>query len=262
MVRICVWCQKTNKDIFYKFCSLVCSKKYIAKINHERSLAKYLENPKTCPNCNSIIPYGLYSNKFCSIKCGTTISNAKRVVSRSTREKLRISASKIPEFTRNSGKTSRNIAGWNKKPRIIRHCLRCETAFECKFDSSKTYCSPSCSGGSNKKRVFYAGVWLDSSWELKLAKSLDACGISWERPKTYILSDGRKYTPDFCLPKFGLFVDPKAIVASRKDSTPKVGQFANEYFTRCIVINSYNLLTWEYTQSLAEDGDWTGLRVI
>lgn len=60
--------------------------------------------------------------------------------------------------------------------------------------------------------VEYNGVLMDSSWEVRLAKSLDEANIEWLRPSPirYEL-DGvnRKYFPDFYLPEYDLYVDPK-----------------------------------------------------
>jgi hypothetical protein len=57
-------------------------------------------------------------------------------------------------------------------------------------------------------------VMLDSSWEEALAKRLDEINIKWERPITPLIwqdSSGRqrKYFPDFYLPDFQIYLDPK-----------------------------------------------------
>jgi hypothetical protein len=57
-------------------------------------------------------------------------------------------------------------------------------------------------------------VLLDSSWEEALAKRLDEIGVEWERPTLPILwkdsfGKDRKYFPDFFLPKFKIYLDPK-----------------------------------------------------
>lgn len=57
-------------------------------------------------------------------------------------------------------------------------------------------------------------VVLDSSWEESLAKRLDSLGVNWYRPVTPIKwQDGsgehHNYFPDFYLPDFDLFLDPK-----------------------------------------------------
>jgi hypothetical protein len=57
---------------------------------------------------------------------------------------------------------------------------------------------------------------MDSSWEVNLAKWMDKNNILWDRnKKKYMLwwtdSDGnkRRYYPDFYLPKYNVYLDPK-----------------------------------------------------
>jgi len=57
-------------------------------------------------------------------------------------------------------------------------------------------------------------VMLDSSWEEALAFRLDNLNINWIRPEnpiSYTTSDGKShnYFPDFYLPEYDLFLDPK-----------------------------------------------------
>ena len=67
-------------------------------------------------------------------------------------------------------------------------------------------------------------VMLDSSWEEHLAIRLDELGVNWIRPETpipYITHDGKthNYFPDFYLPDFDLYLDPKnpAAVNTQKE---------------------------------------------
>lgn len=64
-----------------------------------------------------------------------------------------------------------------------------------------------------KGTIEYRGVLLDSSWELKLAKRLDDLGIMWKRPDFIFWADNEgtihKYFPDFFLPEYNLYLDPK-----------------------------------------------------
>jgi len=61
--------------------------------------------------------------------------------------------------------------------------------------------------------VEYKGVLLDSSWELALAIRLDEKEITWVRPKPIPWTDScgivHNYFPDFYLPDYDLFLDPK-----------------------------------------------------
>ena len=57
---------------------------------------------------------------------------------------------------------------------------------------------------------------MDSRWEVEIAKWMDTEGIRWDRSKSrhmfrWIDSNGdeRKYFPDFYLPDFGVYLDPK-----------------------------------------------------
>jgi hypothetical protein len=64
-----------------------------------------------------------------------------------------------------------------------------------------------------KKMIEYNGVMLDSTWELELAQRLDEQNIRWERPKPIRWSDSEgilhNYFPDFFLPDYNLYLDPK-----------------------------------------------------
>ena len=70
-------------------------------------------------------------------------------------------------------------------------------------------------GGFNMRKasITYDGVELDSSYELEVAKSLDAANIRWTRCGRfeYQHDDGSNhyYTPDFYLPEYDVYLDPK-----------------------------------------------------
>lgn len=61
--------------------------------------------------------------------------------------------------------------------------------------------------------IEYKGILLDSTWELELAKRLDDLNILWTRPKPIKWLDkegiGHHYFPDFYLPDYDIFLDPK-----------------------------------------------------
>lgn len=64
-----------------------------------------------------------------------------------------------------------------------------------------------------RKTIQYKGVTLDSSWELALAKRLDKLGVEWKRPDPIPWTDDEglqhNYFPDFYLPKYDIYLDPK-----------------------------------------------------
>ena len=63
-------------------------------------------------------------------------------------------------------------------------------------------------------------VQLDSSWEEALAKRLDSLNVVWTRPEPMKWIDKfgncRNYFPDFYLPEYDLYLDPKNPEAARQ----------------------------------------------
>lgn len=61
---------------------------------------------------------------------------------------------------------------------------------------------------------------MDSGWEVKLATYLDQRNICWVRPGPvfYIDEKGKRrpYFPDFYLPDFNVYLDPKNPIATKK----------------------------------------------
>lgn len=64
-----------------------------------------------------------------------------------------------------------------------------------------------------RKGIYYHGIKLDSSYEVVVAENLDKNNVKWERPGRfpYIDSLGKNhyYTPDFYLPEYDIYLDPK-----------------------------------------------------
>ncbi len=73
-----------------------------------------------------------------------------------------------------------------------------------------------------RSTIQYNDTLLDSSWELELAKRLDHLGIKWNRPNPIKWTDKnglvRNYFPDFYLPDYDLYLDPKNPEAMRVQS--------------------------------------------
>lgn len=67
--------------------------------------------------------------------------------------------------------------------------------------------------------IEYNGILLDSTWEVELAKRLDHLSIKWIRPHPLKWKDEngilRNYFPDFYLPEFDMYLDPKNSYAYR-----------------------------------------------
>tara|TARA_R110000851_G_C12858558_1_gene543633 strand:+ start:83 stop:715 length:633 start_codon:yes stop_codon:yes gene_type:complete len=96
------------------------------------------------------------------------------------------------------------------------------------------------------KRTKYKGIMLDSSYELTVAKSLDEHNIEWTRPKSIIWNDNgqlRRYIPDFYLPAYNVFLDPKNDFLITKDKR-KIS-LAEEYNSVRIIILDKDNLEWD-----------------
>ena len=77
-------------------------------------------------------------------------------------------------------------------------------------------------GGKNYRKIFnYKGIILESSYELTVAQELDKHNISSSRPKRMpwidITGKKRHYTPDFYLPEYNIYLDPKNNYLISKD---------------------------------------------
>ena len=88
----------------------------------------------------------------------------------------------------------------------------------------------------------YNEIWFDSSWEVKVAKSLDFNNIIWERPKTgFVWSDqGNKYYPDFYLSEYNVYLDPKNAYLREKDEL-KIAEAQLRNKIKVIVLNEHQL---------------------
>jgi hypothetical protein len=88
--------------------------------------------------------------------------------------------------------------------------------------------------------VQYKGVWMDSSWEVRLAKRLDDMMVEWTRPDPipYIDAEGkqRNYFPDFYLPAYDVYLDPKnpAAYENQKEKIKRL----NEQYDNIIILTS------------------------
>lgn len=96
---------------------------------------------------------------------------------------------------------------------ISRNAIPREMSAESRAAQSRRAKDRGLGGKRNSHKFEYNGVILDSSYELEMAKNLDAAGVTWERPGRFkwIDDDGvdHHYTPDFYLPHYNVYLDPK-----------------------------------------------------
>lgn len=116
-------------------------------------------------------------------------------------------------------------------------------------------------GGFNmrNKGILYKNVKLDSSFELAVAKELDANDIKWQRCPRFLYVDlngvEHTYTPDFYLPDFDVYIDPKNdyLINNINPSLgysdlDKIKWVMEQNKIRVLILNSTQL-TWEYIKA-------------
>lgn len=91
------------------------------------------------------------------------------------------------------------------------------------LSSRQSSANPNCGGETNYRRYRYKGILMDSQWEVDIATWLDERQIEWQRDRkmTFRWIDetgkSRRYHPDFYLPAFDIYLDPKNKYLIEKD---------------------------------------------
>ena len=225
------------------------------KIKENKNLRKteYDKNKKDCLNCKRDLEYKDKHKKFCSSSCSASYNNSKRDFS--NKPKRVFSKEAIENMTR-ANKNRKTI--YEKCRVYFKICFNCKKNFSASTKERKT-CSEDCRVNfimntrvRNKyTKEEYKGFNFDSSWELKIAKWFDENNIIWERGHIlkYLGNNSKehKYFPDFYLPKYNLYVEPKNKMLIEKDKVKleyfknrinllfgHVDFILNELKTRCI----------------------------
>lgn len=180
-----------------------------------------------CKECSSSFkPKTGSTGLFCSKSCSARFNNRGRTKSTETRNKT----SKTM-----SGRTGRNGKTWCDI--FLSKCLVCSKSFYTPtYRKRKTCGSSECKATASVNRTSKIGstnsiYWdhptqgrlrFDSSWEESIAKFLDQQAIEWIRPQSgikWVDSKGveHHYFPDFYLPKYDLYLDPKNDKVIHKD---------------------------------------------
>lgn len=230
-----------------KYCSLSCGTSHRNVINYEKKLAIYVTKPNVCKYCNSSLPFKQQKNKFCNSSCSAKYNNKQR-------DYLLIKTGP-PKGTK-----PKNYTPYTK----IKKCIICQKYHNKQGATCSSICLSSHisnsvrgkTGGNrdlNKPGIDCNGkhFYYDSQWEVTLGESLTQHNIYWERPNRFILSNGRSYTPDFYLPDYDVYIDPKAKRPNYyRNSILKIEMFELEYNKKCIVISNKLFLNWGHILSL------------
>lgn len=107
-----------------------------------------------------------------------------------------------------------------------------------KFRSELAKANPNCGGELHYRRFIYRGITMDSSWEVRVAKWMDERNIVWERDRKkhclpWIDDSGskRRYYPDFYLPDFHIYLDPKCKWKIEEDRPKILSAMAENHVT-------------------------------
>jgi hypothetical protein len=96
-------------------------------------------------------------------------------------------------------------------------------------------------------------VILQSSWEYEMMNQFNQCSIRWRRGMTFWLSMKAKtgrpcsYTPDFWLPDYDVYVDPKA--RENAEQAVRIECWLKQYNKKLLIIRNKVDLTWAYVHS-------------
>jgi hypothetical protein len=187
---------------------------------------EYYKSPNICIQCDCDLDFYKRKNKFCGSSCAATYNNTKRkghkqetkdkianslvgrTLTQETRDKILFSLSKTIKFGSCKIKYTK--------------CKICDKLFTQRNYNNKITCSEHCRieastnrkyRNGSRKTINYKNVILESSWELKVAIYLDDNNIEWVRPKPLKWKNNKEedklYYPDFYIPKYDLFLDPK-----------------------------------------------------
>ena len=94
--------------------------------------------------------------------------------------------------------------------------------------------------GYSQNRIEYSNTVFKSSWEVEIAKFLDNHNISWQyEPKTFKMDNGHRYTPDFFLEDFNIFIEVKPIYFINEKVIYKIQQVRQNNH-KCFLLTEQN----------------------
>lgn len=219
----------------------------------------YAANSLHCIICHTELDYKHRNAKFCGSSCAASHSNKNRI--RSGWKMKQESIDKMVASTKRFHESK-------TKPKYtkISQCIVCQKFFPGTRKTCSTACykqklsdiataNPKMGGNKNNKAWGWyvsksAGkVWLESSYEYKVAKSLDENNIIWNRP-TFMKYGKKKYFADFYLKNYDVYLDPKNDYLIATD-TDKIRQTMLENNVIIHILNKHQL-DWESIHKLLD----------
>jgi hypothetical protein len=179
---------------------------------------------KICPKCqNTHIKPGIFCSRSCANSRGPRSDDFKQKVS----DKLKGTHYQTEDAIRKRI-TSRGYTVRFDKPNLV--CKVCNTDTLSKYkktcskecydllNKSKSQQHPNCGGQKHTHRSKIVNIknevfTAESSYEVRLSTILNELDIYWVRPSFMWYVDDklqkRRYYPDFFLPQFNVYLDPK-----------------------------------------------------
>ena len=224
-----------------------------------------------CPRCNKeFIPTikHNYTTKYCSRSCANTQGKRTNEFKEKVRKKL-IGRS-VPKEQVYKSIVSRGFIPKALVPNTV--CIICSSDTGSK---TRKTCSDSCfkllkklnsqqnkncGGQKHTHRSIITNIKnenfvVESSYEVKLAADLNENNIYWVRPEPFIYTDKnnhqRRYYPDFYLPEYSVYLDPKNDFLIKTD-LDKIFRVQKANNLKIIVLGK-DYLTWDKFKNLVVD---------
>lgn len=209
------------------------------------------------------LPFCKRINKYCNNSCAAKHNNIIRIHSNKTKELISTS---VKEYY-----ISEDVMIGRCSPITYNSCYICNSLFITKY-AKKKYCSVPClkihqSRHGQKQRdnhfnrhfykkamfisKYHGTLTLDSTWEVKMAQELEDNNIKWYKPKPFtwvdIKNKTRNYYPDFYLPDYNIYIEPKNPYLMKKDKH-KIEYVIKYHKIQIILICNKLELTWKNIQ--------------
>lgn len=227
-----------------------------SKLIKEEELNKWISEKHVCEHCGKVMTEKFGSGRFCSRACANS-----RVLSEETKEKIgnKLKIQKRKKYCVICG----SELGSKNKSGYCADCSRKLPKTEATKEKLSNIAKERGFGGFNfhKPNILYNGIKLDSSYELIVAEDLDKNSIKWERCGRFpyhINGELHYYTPDFYLPEYDIYLDPKNdFLIHNKDlfgynGEEKINQVEIENNIKVLILNK-NQLTWDIIRELIKE---------
>jgi hypothetical protein len=221
---------------------------------------------KICPKCNK--SHSL-NGKFCSRSCANSRGPRTEEFKKKVSTKMKGKNFHTEESIR-AGILSKGLIPSTDKPNTI--CIICakdtnsKVKKTCSKDCYKIYNTlrsqqnPNCGGQKHTHRSKIANIKgeifvSESSYEVKISEILNELNIHWIRPNYFWYQDEkgnkRRYYPDFYLPEYDMYLDPKNNYLIKTD-IDKINRTALQNNVKIVVLGE-RYLTKEFIESLVGD---------